>query len=476
MSFYIYYNDIIGNPYDRHRITLEFDNGEKYDLICPATNYYSNYFTIYENSNSEFYSPILNTVYTPSGNFQFSTDTSFFDPMSVNYICKSFTGNFNDSVTQKAHAYPCKLSGMLAMNHYISCRNTEYITPFISPNGRTWGSCYAQDFGSVVEEDLKKEIFNLGFTTNIEEIESQYNKLFSEICDDPAFNYMRGVRYPITSDPSIDANKKIALSMSRTGSNCCTKGPSYEYSTTENSVEYNKFFVKGFNGGNSNNWWDFNDYSGKVYPFQSVDPDLIQQFYFVDEMFTLEGINSSPSYGNIFLLPVYNYNNKEEVYFKTTYYATNTQLPPISGNLLVSELGNMTLWKDTENNKWMFTFSAQTICKKDKINSNVGHFECSGDKDPWASSKDNGLVMKYVDGFGHSDDIDRIYIYPYRMKSSSNFGPQVPYLKGDEYFESPSWYSRVGINIRPKYKLYKDDFMRQDSYVCVDPASYTILI
>lgn len=476
MSFYIHYNDIIGNPYDRHRITLEFDNGEKYDLICPATNYYSNFFTIYENSNSEFYSPILNTVYTPSGNFQFSTDTSFFDPMSVNYICKSFTGDFNDSVTQKAHAYPCKLSGMLAMNHYISCRNTASITPFISPNGRAWGSCYAQDFGSIVEEDLKKEIFNMGFTTNIEEIESQYNKSFSEICVDPAFHYMRGVRYPITSDPTIDANKKIALSMSRTGSNCCTKGPSYESSTTENSVENNKFFVKGIADGNSNNWWDFDDYSGKVYPFHLVDDNLIQSFYFIDEMFTLEGINTSPSYGNIFLLPVYNYNNKKEFYFKTIYYSQNTQLPPTSENLLLSELGNMTLWKDTKNNKWMFTFSAQTICRNNMINSNVGHFECSGDKDPWATSKDNGLVMKYVDGFGNSDDVDRIYIYPYRMKSSSNFGPQIPYLKGDEYFESSSWYSRVGINIRPKYQLYKDDFMKMDTYVCVDSASYSILI
>lgn len=240
--------------------------------------------------------------------------------------------------------------------------------------------------------------------------------------------------------------------------------------------------------GKTDNAWQFSNAVSGLYaipPSSSYNKEvtynreLPSSLFFADEIFYVEG---SESIDYVYLIPVYNENNKDEVYFTPIRigYAGSSRFPPRSENLFLSQLGKIRLFKDKEQNKWILNFSADTVSFNSYYyNSAVGHFECSGDRNPWANPKEEsfnekGLVLTYIDGKGVENPNAYLKIYPRRFSGYNSGSILIPYLLGDTRFNASYWSDSTGRNIQPKYQLYKDDFQKVKTYVCSDSGSYTI--
>lgn len=234
--------------------------------------------------------------------------------------------------------------------------------------------------------------------------------------------------------------------------------------------------------GKTDNAWQFTNSVSGLYAIPpssswnkevTYNQELPSSLFFADEIFRLQSSESDVGY--TYLIPVYNENDEDEVYF--TPIEIGTKFPPSSENLFLSQLGKIRLYKDTEQNKWILNFTADTVSYNGYYNSAVGHFECSGDRDPWSnptqeSFTENGLVLTYIDGKGVEHPDAYLKFYPRKFIGYGFI--LIPYLLGDARFNASYWSGSAGRNIQPKYPLYKDDFQKVKTYVCSDSGSYTI--
>jgi hypothetical protein len=415
----------------------------------------------------------------------------------ANSYGKAYSSNQRYFTTNKALAYPIKLSGMLAMNHYLQALNNKTSPDHIQywSSYTTVGDLREARFSSIVDESLKKEVFNYGISINIRNIEEQFNLTWNEIAEQSfdittnqnlKFAYLQGVRYPITSDANIDYDAKISLSFSKGDLQYATRGPEFV------SI-YNSPSQSNYNGdlyyqyvaqdkskiGKTDNAWQFTNAVSGLYRIpqsSTYNQELPSAIFFADEIFCVEG---SESMDQVFLIPVYNENDENEVYFTPIEIGneSSSRFPPRSENLILSQLGKIRLFKDKEQNKWILNFTSDTVSYKTFFNPAVGHFECSGDRDPWSNPRqadfnETGLVLTYIDGKGVENPNAYLKIYPRRFIGSGSI--LIPYLLGDTRFNVSYWSSSTGRNIQPKYPLYKDDFQKVKTYVCSDSGSYTI--
>jgi hypothetical protein len=514
MKHKFYYNAVAGNNNDGYMAKYVDENEKEFDFnVIPGISTSTAdciSLRLSKNTAGLYYLPFINTVYTPSAFFEWNEDTSFFDPMSVLCLANSYGKSYNLNqkyyTTNKALAYPIKLSGMLAMNHYLQALNNKNAPDAI----QYWTSySYIGDlreakFTSVVDESLKKEVFNYGISTNIRNIETQLDLTWDEIAEQSfdfttnkslKFQTLIGVRYPITSDPNIDFDAKISLSFNKGNYQYAARGP--EFKTIYNSptqsyyngdLYYQYVTLDKRQIGKTDNAWQFTNALSGLYaiPLSSTynlestyNQELPSSIFFADELFYVEG--SESSLGDVFLIPVYNENDEDEVYFTPIEIGTESPVPfifpPRSENLLLSQLGKIRLYKDKEQNKWILKFSADTVSYNGYYNPAVGHFECSGDRDPWtnptqADFNETGLVLTYIDGKGVENPNAYLRIYPRRFIGPGSI--LIPYFLGDSRFKVSNWSYCTGREIQPKYPLYSDDFQKVKTYVCVDSGSYTI--
>lgn len=514
MKYKFYYNAVAGNNNDGYMAKYVDENESEFDfVVIPGTSTSVSDGTsirLSTNTAALYYLPYINTVYAPSAFFEWNEDTSFFDPMSVlslsNSYGKSQYAQQKFSTTNKALAYPIKFNGMMAMNHYLQYLNNktspDYIQYWTDRSYR--GDLREARFSSIVDESLKKEVFNYGISNNIRNIEEQLDMSWDEIAEQSydvahyqnlKFAKLVGVRYPITSNENIDFDARISLSFSKTSKQYAIRGP--EFKTIYNSPSlssyngdlYYQYVAQDKNriGKAVNAWQCSNATSGlysippsSSYNLESIyNQELPSSLLFADEVFYVEG---SESIDYVHLIPVFNENDEDEVYFTPIRigYESSTRFPPRSENLFLSQLGKIRLYKDKEKNKWILNFSADTISFNGYYyNSAVGHFECSGDRDPWAnpneeSFNENGLVLKYIDGKGVENPNAYLRIYPRRFSSYRSGCILIPNLLGDARFSVSYWSDSTGRNIKPKYPLYNDDFQKVKTYVCADSGSYTI--
>jgi hypothetical protein len=511
MKYKFYYNAVAGNNNDGYMAKYVDENGKEFDfVVIPGSSTSTSdciSLRLSKNTASLYYLPYINTVYTPEAYFEWNEDTSFFDPMSVlslsNSYGKSSSSNQKFSTTNKALAFPIKFNGMLAMNHYL-----QYLNNKTSPDHIQYWNTYANigdlreaRFSSIVDESLKKEVFNYGISNNIRNIEEQFDMTWNEIAEQSfdittnkklKFAYLQGVRYPITSDANIDFDAKISLSFNKGNYQYATRGPEFKSIYNSPSQSY-------YNGdlyyqyvaqdqrriGKTDNAWQFFNATSGIYsipPSSTYNKDvtynqeLPSSLIFADEIFYVEG---SESMDQVFLIPVYNENDENEVYFTPIEIGneSSSRFPPRSENLILSQLGKIRLFKDKEQNKWILNFTSDTVSYKTFFNPAVGHFECSGDRDPWSNPRqadfnETGLVLTYIDGKGVENPNAYLKIYPRRFTGTGSI--LIPSLLGDSRFNVSYWSSSTGRNIQPKYQLYSDDFQKVKTYVCSDSGSYTI--
>lgn len=511
MKHKFYYNAVAGNNNDGYMAKYVDENGIEFDFnVIPGSSTSTAdciSLRLAKNTAGLYYLPFINTIYTPSAFFEWNEDTSFFDPMSVlclaNSYGKAYSSNQRYFTTNKALAYPIKLSGMLAMNHYLQPFNDKN-----APDGIQYWSSYntvgdlrEARFSSVVDESLNKEVFNYGISTNIRNIEQQLDMTWNEIAEQSfdfttnqrlKFAYLTGVRYPITSNQNIDYDAKISLSFSKDDLQYATRGP--EFVTIYNSPTqsyyngdlYYQYVVQDQNKiGKTDNAWQFTNTVSGLYRIPpsstynlevTYNQELPSSILFADEVFYVEG---SESMNQVFLIPVYNENDEDEVYFTPIQIGniSSSRFPPRSENLFLSQLGKICLYKDNEQNKWILNFSAESISFNGYYNPAVGHFECTGDRNPWSNPREadfneTGLVLTYIDGKGVEYPDAYLKIYPRRFTGPGSI--LIPALLGDSRFNAGTWNSSTGRNIQPKYQLYKDDFQKVKTYVCSDSGSYTI--
>lgn len=512
MKHKFYFNAVAGNNNDGYMAKYVDDNGREFDFNVIPGNVTSidNCVSIRLAKNTAvfYYLPYINTVYTPSAFFEWNEDISFFDPMSVlslaNSYGKSSFYNSRQNTTNKALAFPIKLNNMLAMNRYLTVLNARTTPDSIKYwNSYTYfGDLREARFSSIVDTSLKKEIFNLGVSTNIKHIEEQLDMSWNKITEQSydfeknqslKFAYLQGVRYPITSNENLDYDAKISLSLKKDDLHYATRGPEFRYiynSPTQSSYNgdlYYQYVAQDKNRiGKTDNAWQFTDYVSGLYKIlpsstynleSTYNKELPESIFFADEIFNVE---SSESTDGVFLIPVYNENDEDEVYFTAIEIgdeAMFVKFPPSAENLVLSQLGEIRLFKDKDKNKWILNFSSDTVRYKAYYNSAVGHFECSGNRNPWANPNDSdftekGLVLTYIDGKGVEHPDAYLKIYPRRFNGPGSI--LIPYLLGDIRFEVDYWRNSTGRYIQPKYPLYKDDFQKVKTYVCADSGSYTI--
>lgn len=492
MEFRFYYNAVAGNIFDGHIVKMILEDESEHLLYFTPQNKIiaegCTHFSLSENVNGCPFTPIYNIPYATSGWYVPASDQSFFDPMSVNYLAASFSWNqIDNSITCKACAFPGTVGELRCVNHLLDYSDKEFTPPMIVPAQEQYGRHgdlrNKNYFSSIVEEDLKKDVFNLGFSYNIEEIEEQLGRTYKSIWEDDKYRYLQGVRYPISSDKTIDHSKKISVSQTKNGEQIATNGVEFQHKFDAEFAEMSKYITQGiWQKGRIDNWYRWENIStGKISTFPTstnvlevnMPEDLPSSFYFVDELLTLTSSTNSAS--NVLFLPVYNENDLNDYYFKVIKCPDTSSFPPASESLVFGYLGDGKLWKDKNANKWKFTFSSTTITPPNKVpNSNVGYFECSGDLTPWSTTREGGLAMYYVDGNGNTDNVVQIYIFPYRLYSSAYRGIPIPYLLGDERFRTTTWNTRIGVYIRPRFKLYRDDFQSSNTYVCTESAFYSI--
>lgn len=512
MKHKFYYNAVAGNNNDGYMAKYVDKNGKEFDFVvipgASTSTADGTSLRLSKNTAVLYYLPFINTVYTTSAFFEYNEDTSFFDPMSVlslaNSYGKSITYYSKQNTTNKALAFPIKSNNMLAMNHYLTALNDKTTPDAIKYwNSYTYfGDLREARFSSVVDESLKKEVFNLGISINIKNIEDQLDMSWDEIAEQSfdyetnkrlKFGYIRGVRYPITSNENIDYDAKISLSFGKGDYQYATRGPEFRYiynspeQSSYNGDLYYQYVVQDIRQiGKTDNSWQFTNAPSGLYAIPpsstynkevTYNQELPSSIFFADEIFRIE--SSENNLGDVFLIPVFNENDKDEVYFTPFEigYEGSSMFPPYSERLYLSQLGEIRLFKDKEQNKWILNFSADTVNYNGSYNSAVGHFECSGDRDPWANPNEadfteKGLVLTYIDGKGVENPNAYIKIYPRRFIGTGSI--LIPYLLGDTRFNASYWSSSTGRNIQPKYPLYKDDFQKVKTYVCADSGSYTI--
>lgn len=456
MKHKFYYNAVAGNNNDGYMAKYVDENGKEFDFnVIPGNSTGTDGVTsIRLNKNTAvcYYLPYINTIYTPSAFFEWNEDSSFFDPMSVLSLANSYRRsslyNSRQNITNKALAFPIKSNDMLAMNHYLTALNDK-----TSPDAISYWNSYSYfgdlrqaRFSSIVDSSLKKEIFNLGVSINISNIEDQLDMSWDEIAEKSydfdqnaplKFAYIQGVRYPITSDENIDYDEKISLSFNKGNYQYATRGPEFRYiynypsESTYNGDLYYQYVVQDQSRiGKTDNAWQFTNATSGVYTIPpssyynkevTYNSELPKTILFADEVFRID----DPEYmSEAFLIPVFNENDENEVYFTAIEIGDPTydSFPPESENLLLSQLGEIRLFKDKEKNKWILNFSADTVSYNGYYNSAVGHFECSGDRDPWTNPNDSdfnqkGLYLTYFDGKGVEYPDTYLRIYPRRFKA-----------------------------------------------------------
>lgn len=515
MKHKIYFNGVAGNNNDGYMI--KYIEGDKEWNFTLSPQIYSNSegisnIKLHRLSNSVPFRPMINTAYTPSAFFEFTEDESFFDPMSILWLAKSYQGRSNIyyNVTNKALAFPMRYNDMVLTNHYLNgMYSSSYRAPtpyYIGYYGEQsyWGDLSRINASSVTEESLKKEVFNYGLSMNIEAIEKQTGLSWDSIVDQSydveknetlKYYYLIGVRYPISSDHNIDFDRKISLSHERGNSlsQAGSRGLVFtQHMTSTSNTGYNsnlvtEYLVDGYTlKRKSDNWYLYNQ-GGKYTPPTSgsyntnpyMDQDLPSAIFLQDEVFN---VKSNLTNGNFYLIPVYNEHNEDEFYFTPIYIGSDyTSLPPSKESLYLSQLGVIRLVKNKELNKWILNFSSDTVAISYNYNPKIGHFECDGDRDPWANPNDSdfsekGLVMRYIDGNGNpGNDADMLSIYPFKYYNSSYRGTFIPGLLGDIRYYYSYWQAMTGTNIRPRYALYRDDYQAK-TYVCTESGAYTIPI
>ena len=304
------------------------------------------------------------------------------------------------------------------------------------------------------------------------------------------YAYIQGVRYPITSNEDLDYDAKISLSFNKGEYQYATRGP--EFKTVYNSPSqlyyngdlYYQYVAQDMRQvGKTDNAWQFTNAVSGLYSIPpttttnkvvTYNEELPSGIFFADEVFT---VATAEGRDGVFFIPVYN--EDDDVYFTPIEIRDNGtyRFPPRSENLILSQLGEIRLFKDKEKNKWILNFSSDTVNHTGYYNSAVGHFECSGDRNPWTNPNDSdfnqkGLYLTYFDGKGVEHPNAYLKFYPRRFTGPGSI--LIPYLVGDKRFEVSNWETSTGINIRPKYPLYSDDFQKVKTYVCSDSGSYTI--
>jgi hypothetical protein len=493
-----YFNNIAGNYLDGYRLKYFDDNEKEFDFIInPESNKNSTNkanMHIKEFSNQIPYKPMINTVMTPSTYFDYAEDMSFFDPMSVSYLTHPFHLSTNYlHMTSKADAFPMRKNGFFACNHLIQRSIDEPIIPSIRP---MYSYNLTQDFGdyrstnlnTIVEDQYKKDVFALGGSTNIAEIELQYNQNWNDLILTPELSgQMIGVEFPISSNDEIDFTSKLSFSHNTaTYPYVVPSGVTYLYASTSDTAKQNEIKKKAAPRPKRFSIEDtliFESVAQYTSPLSSSNTaqDIFSSegfpssFYFVDEAFLLSSAQTTGN--NILLMPVYNDNDMEDMHF-TVHYTTNSQIPPASAYINLRIIGAIKMWKNIERNKWELRFSSPVGFFGDSSQMNVGHFECDLSKDPWlAPTDENACRLTYVDVFGNPYSEPTIVIYPFKYYYSTSVGVQPPALLGDNRWGIPSYLSvGRGIDFFPRVPLNPDRYQKTKTFVCVDSASYTIAI
>lgn len=490
-----YYNAVAGNRYEGYPVKYVNDSDEEFDFILtPTLTSSENVGNLHRHKlcNAVPGKVMNNCVFTPSAWYNFAENMTFFDPMSVNFLGRTKTWS-SASQTSYANAFPMSCSGFIACNHHIQYKNVPFIYsiyPEIGGRGSYsyWGSPAAIQNSSIVEESLKKEIFNYSFSTNIEEMEEQFGMSWDRITEDSNLSAITWCRYLISSDENLDHTAKVSLARgNRASEHIVPSGFQHFYSSynTRNEMYLNKRVANNYTYErlddvfyhHSNGKYTTRTETPAYYQVVETSEGLPSSLNFVDEVFLLSSAQSRTN--NIVMIPIYNDNDMSEFYF-TVFHFNNTSLNlnPPDMPIYLAYVGAIRLYKDFDKSKWILDFSTHSMMTYSNfyLSERIGHYECDINADPWAEDTDpNGILLSYVSEAGVKEETPSIRLRKYRNYSPNIAGVIIPYLFGDNRFAA-EFNGFVGTYILPKVPLYRQSFIKGNTFVCADSGSYTILI
>jgi hypothetical protein len=207
-----------------------------------------------------------------------------------------------------------------------------------------------------------------------------------------------------------------------------------------------------------------------------IDEDLPPSIHLVDEVFTLSSAVSEKD--GVLFVPIYNEFNTDEFYlapFKSSY---SVELPPADENGKYLKISNLMPYRviKEDDGMWRMRFSSSTLYYDSSCLTEIGYYEGTGD--PHKGPDDGCLELHYVSPTSEVISDATIKIYPqYYTTSAPASGVFIPFfLTNDRRYRSGSIYtSYVGNLISPDQPLHIMNDYNEDTYVCSDSATYTIV-
>lgn len=328
----IYFNHVSGNRYEGYPVRYINEYGNEFNLIITPSDVSTNAVgNIHRHKlvNNVPCNIGINTVITPSATVQFAENMEFFDPMSVNYIQKTIPWKVGEGHANFAFAFPGKINvdneTYIACNHNLT-DDTQTVSNriFINNTWQNYGDPGQSIINSIIAEEYKKDVFNIGYSSNIFEISEQYNKSINEIfdtIDDPA--KLLYVRYPISSNENVDPSK-VSLSYCYYNQHVIPSGnqPYFAGSYWEDNYSGNAVFDPYYYGGIEDTWafeWD-GLYMGLVSVGGKYSDGLPPEYFlFIEDAYYAENADGE-TYFNLWRKIVNENSEKDDEYYYQLFY------------------------------------------------------------------------------------------------------------------------------------------------------------
>ena len=433
-----YFNSVLGNNFDGYHLNYD---GKEFIVNPGISSNREDCFNIHsdELSNGYPYNPMINSVFTPSGYFNYATDMNFFDPMSVFYLARSKYSENGTSMTAKAEAFPMTLSGFVACNHLIQRNYTEYFISNIHPeiNGVFKFSDSSKCVkNTVVEEQYKKDVFSFAKSFNIKEAEDQLNTDWNSLIE--TNTDITSMLYSITSNDNFNGRVSLAVSGNNTLEHVIPSG-------VENDISKAKYIWK---------------YKTDAYLLTTTNGvyknENNETIYLQDDTYIL--CKKNASYQNALMVPVYNENDESDYQFILFSADASSKL---ANGLSLYPFNAVKLTQNKERGKWELKFSNSSLFYEGDLNTNF--------------YSRNGLPLSLNNG-GNVESSPSMKLYPYVFYNSKYRGNPAPFMLSDERWGKGVFEKTCGEYIYPKSELYPERYKKNNTYICADMATYSILI
>lgn len=487
----IKFNNVIGNKQLGYPFTFINDEGEEFTFILSPSIYSAEYGFIrkYSFLNRTTGVPMINTALTPSAYFKSAPDMSYFDPVGVLSIARTENaGNTHEIMANLAFAFPLQYKKVnsdgseevyYAQNHSLANTVRYDITNlnYGVQSDNNWGKLIETSFSSVTIDEYKKDFFCYSVSTSRDELCEIYDIDWYDTFEDAQLSRAASISYTLAStETPLPPDAKIALTTNyRYG-----MIPSGISSPVGRLLKYsmidNEYTIKSASG------MYISPTTNNQIKEVVIDEGLPSSIHFVDTVFTLSSAVDGTD--GVLFVPIYNEFNTDEFYlapFKSIYDA---ELPPIKTGGIANENGrylkisNLIPYRviKEDDGKWRMRFSSNTLYYDSTCLTEIGYYEGTGD--PYKGPDDGCLELYYVSPTSGVISDAKIKIYPqYYTTSVPASGVFIPYfLTRDSRYRSGSKYSSyVGHFISPDQPLHIMNDYHEDTYVCSDSATYTIV-